>query len=95
MRGGAGFASDGASIAIDAVRRLILRATAPRRIELTCDPPADTALRQRVFGCPVRFGAAEARIHFAPELLDHVSADAEDEQLAQSRGQAWLGARER
>jgi len=55
------------------------RAFVPRRVELTCDPPADTALREKVFGCPVRFGAAEARIYFAPELLDHVSADAEDE----------------
>lgn len=52
---------------------------APARIELMCDPPADIARRERLFGCPVVYGRDENRLYFDPRLLRRRSRHAEPE----------------
>ncbi|MES1944053.1 AraC family transcriptional regulator [Salinisphaera sp. PC39] len=52
---------------------------APTRIEWMCEPPADVARRERFFGCPVIYGAAENRLYFDPALLKRRSRHAEPE----------------
>ncbi|ALM84858.1 AraC family transcriptional regulator [Bordetella sp. N] len=48
----------------------------PRLVELACERPSYGAAYEHVFRCPVRFGAAQNRLHFPREPYAVRSADA-------------------
>lgn len=54
----------------------------PLQLSLSCDAPDDLALREQIFGCPVRYGQDRNRIDFAAALLARPSPDAEPELFA-------------
>lgn len=51
----------------------------PLRMDFMCAPPANIALREQRFGCPVRYGAAAGRTYFDAALLTRPSSHAQAE----------------
>ncbi|RBP17693.1 AraC-like DNA-binding protein [Roseiarcus fermentans] len=60
----------GAAIAFNILRAMRGLEWRPLRVRLTCKPPRDRTPYARLFGAPVEFGAASARVVFDAALLD-------------------------